>query len=173
MSNSARPDQTQRQPRSGGQTGQGGGERPTIAKLLQSGDRVSYFADPERRTVRPELLDREAYCVACRLQDVPSSQLRRFFGTVMGIRRRMEVDPEFRKNAEAIRAEMAFLKASAAYAAKRLDYEKPKKWKGEPLELVRFFTVHRNSVQDARDFEAFSRHFEAVVAFHKVYAPER
>jgi len=158
----------------GGGAPRQGGHRPSIEQLLKLQDRVKYFADEERRAVRPELLDGEADEIARKLQDVPASQLRRFFGTVMDLRRRMEVDKEFRKNSEAIRAEMAFLKASAAYAAKRLGYDNPEKnWSGDPLELVRFFTVHRNSVKDARDFEAFARHFEAVVAFHKVYAPER
>lgn len=154
-----------RQP--GGPDGGSGHGPNSIEQVLQSKETIRFFSDEEGKAIRGDLLDQEANETARKLRDIPASQLRRFFGTVMGVRRRLEVDPEFRKNSEAIQAELAFLKASSAYAAKRLN------WKGDSLELVRMLTVARNSVKDARDFEAFARHFEAVVAFHKVYGKER
>lgn len=159
--------------RTGAEPGSRGGGYRSLEQILRSQETVKYFTDPHRTSIRPDLLDREAEDIARKLQDIPASQLRRFFGTVMGIRRRIQVDSEFASNAEAIRAELAFLKASAAYTAKRLNYTQAAKRKGDPLELVAMFTRHRNSVRDAKDFEAFARHFEAVIAFHKVYAPER
>ena len=150
-----------------------GPKRPNIEERLRSEEKVEYFADPGRKAVKPELLDDRAHAVAKRMRDIPASQLRRFFGTVMELKRRLEVDEGLRGNAEVIRSELAFLKASAAYAAKRLNYEKDGDWRGDPLELVSFVTRHRNSVRDARDFDAFARHFEAVIAFHKCYARER
>ena len=150
-----------------------GPRRPGIEERLRSQERVEYFADPERRAIKPELLDGKAEEVARKMRDIPASQLRRFFGSVMDLKRRLEVDDKLRKSPEPIRAELAFLKASAAYAAKRLNYEQNKNWQGDPLELVSFVTRHRNSVKDARDFEAFARHFEAVMAFHKIYGKER
>ncbi len=147
--------------------------RPGIEERLRSQERVDYFADAERRAIKPELLDEKAEQVAKKMRDIPASQLRRFFGSVMDLKRRLEVDDKLRENPEPIRAELAFLKASAAYAAKRLNYEQNRNWQGDPLELVSFVTRHRNSVKDARDFEAFARHFEAVMAFHKIYGKER
>ncbi len=148
--------------------------RPGIDDRLRSDEKIAYFADPERKAIRPELLDREAQKVARKMQDIPASQLRRFFGSVMELRRRLEADETLRGNAPAIEAEMAFLKASAAYTCRRLGYDNPKKnWQGDPLELVSFCSRHRNSVNDARDFFAFTRHFEAVIAFHKCFARER
>ncbi len=151
----------------GGAGGGGGNSADSLAQVLQSKDTIRFFVDEERKAIRGDLLDQKADETAKKLREIPASQLRRFFGSVMGVRRRLEVDPEFRSNSEAIRAELAFLKASSAYAAKRLN------WRGDSLELVRMLTVARNSVTDARDFEAFARHFEAVVAFHKVYGRER
>ncbi len=157
----------------GGNPPSHGRTRPGIEERLRSPEKVAYFADAERRAIRPELLDGNAHEIAKRMCDIPASQLRRFFGSVMELKRRLEVDGKLRRNSEVIQAEMAFLKASAAYAAKRLNYDQDKGWQGDPLELVSFAARHRNSVDDARDFEAFARHFEAVIAFHKLYAKER
>ncbi len=155
--------------------------RPGIEERLRSQDKVQYFTvgndtqdgDKTRRPIRPDLLDDEAERVAKLMQDIPASQLRRFFGTVMDLKRRLEADPELRQKPEFIQAELAFLKASAAYTAKRLNYHRNERWQGDPLELVSFMTRHRNSVKSADDFEAFAKHFEAVMAFHKVYGRER
>jgi hypothetical protein len=53
------------------------------------------------------------------------------------------------------------LKASAAYAGARA--RKP------PIALVKFFVAAANSVNTRKDYFAFARHFEAVMAFHKVF----
>ena len=160
-------------PQSKGNPAPRGQERPGIEQRLRSKEKVDYFSDPERKAIKPELLDEKAEEVAKKMRDIPSSQLRRFFGSVMELKRRLEVDDKLRKNPEPIRAELAFLKASVAYAAKRLNYDQSKHWQGEPLELVSFVTRHKNSVNDTEDFLAFARHFEAVMAFHKLYAKDR
>ena len=42
---------------------------------------------------RPELFDEEAELLARRLAGIPASQLRRFFGAVQTIKRKLDVDP--------------------------------------------------------------------------------
>lgn len=147
----------------GGGPAAGTSVQDSLEKILRSSDKIEFFRDPQHTAIRVELLDQEADKTAQKIKDIPPSQLRRFFHSVMSIRRRIEIDEDFRKNSEAIQSELAFLKASVAYAAKRLN------WKSDQLELVRMFTKARNSVKDAKDFDAFARHFEAIVAFHKVY----
>lgn len=139
----------------------------SLEKILSSSAKIEFFRDPQRSALRSELLDQEADNTAKKISKIAPSQLRRFFHSLMSIHRRMEIDEDFRNNQDAIKAELAFLKASVAYTAKRLN------WKNDELELVRLFTKARNSVQDAKDFNAFARHFEAIVAFHKVYGNER
>ena len=41
-----------------------------------------------------------------------------------------------------------------------------------PNEMLQFVVSHVHGVKTARDFDAFCRHFQAVVAFHKFYAPK-
>jgi CRISPR-associated protein Csm2 len=145
--------------------GSGGGPRgPSIEERLRSQDSVVYFADAERKAIRKDLLDGEAEQVARRLRSVPASQLRRFFGSVMTLKRRIELE---RPVPELVQAEMALLKASAAYACKRSNYRRDEE--RDPDELVSFFVRHARSVRDAQDFNAFARHFEAVIAYHKCF----
>lgn len=143
--------------------GADGGES-RIEQRLQDRTAVHYFATDDRRSMRAGLLDREAEEAAKRMRGIPASQLRRFFGSVMGLKRRLELE---RRDADFIRAEMAFLKAAAAYAAKRL----PRARDGDqdPDWIVNFFARHANAVRDEKDFVAFARHFEAVMAYHKCF----
>lgn len=137
---------------------------PSLEDRLRSPETVSYYADAERKAIRRELLDGEAEAVARRLRSVPASQLRRFFGSVMTLKRRVELE---KPPAELIQAEMALLKASAAYACKRSNYRRDEE--RDPDELLSFFVRHARSVRDAQDFTAFARHFEAVIAYHKCF----
>jgi CRISPR-associated protein Csm2 len=137
---------------------------PSLEERLRSQETVAYFVDDQRKAVRKELLDGAAETVARRLRSVPASQLRRFFGSVMTLKRRIELE---QPPAELIQAEMALLKASAAYACKRGSYRRDEE--RDPDELLSFFVRHARSVRDARDFAAFARHFEAVIAYHKCF----
>jgi len=40
-----------------------------------------------------------------------------------------------------------------------------------PPDLVKFFTLHAHSVGSRDELLAFARHFEAIVAYHRVYNP--
>jgi CRISPR-associated protein Csm2 len=62
---------------------------------------------------------------------------------------------------------MAHLKAAAAYTAMRMpDRDRPE-------ELLQFFVGPANSVKTTEQYRTFCRHFEAVVAYHKVFGIER
>jgi len=132
-----------------------------VREALTSIDRASYF-DGEAK-ILPTLLDAEAQKAAKQLEDIPTTQLRRFFGQVSGIKRRLDMDDRKAITDGEIQAQMAFLKASAAYAGGRDQKNLP---------LVRFMVRHANTVATRADFAAFHKHFETVVAFHKVYAKE-
>jgi CRISPR type III-A-associated protein Csm2 len=114
--------------------------------------------------MRPELVDGEAIEVAKAWAELNSSQLRRFFSEVMALRRQVDLDPKLPD--DHIRARLALLKARAAYT-----YGRDKN--RIPPRLVEFFRDHALSVKDKTDFQAFNRHFESVVAFHKFYAKSK
>jgi CRISPR-associated protein Csm2 len=153
-------------PRQFGHQGSGRGGPPqsdpeSIKQILTSLKTVEggYFSG-DGKTLRPALLDQDAQNTAQKLEDLPTTQLRRFFGQVSAIKRRLDMDDRIPD--EEILAQVAYLKASAAYAAGR-DERKGKA-------LLRFLVTNGNTVRTRADFLAFHRHFETVVAFHKVYA---
>lgn len=139
---------------------------PDVQNLLKPpSERFRYFVDAgddARRVPRKEIFDDEAQKVAEQLKRLHPSQLRRFYGATMSLKRQAEVDREL--SGEAIRARLALLKAQAAYAYGRDP-------QSIPNELVLFFTRHAAAVADRDDFLCgFVPHFEAVVAYHKVFA---
>lgn len=146
------------------------GPRPDSRKAgpptLPAPNRVRYFA--EDGALSPELLDQEAEARAKQLSKVSKTQLRRFFEHVLALDRRLRLEGEAggaekREHAfQTMRAEFKMLKAKAVYAHGRDDRQFPK-------EFLQFFIDHVNAVNHAKDFDAFCRHFEAVVAFHKFY----
>jgi CRISPR-associated protein Csm2 len=111
--------------------------------------------------VRPELLDGEAQERAKALRQVSSSQLRRFYGTAIAFKQRLEMDRRITDGE--VEAHVAYLKASSAYAGARK----------QPKALVEFFVAAANSVKTREDYLCFARHFEAVIAFHKVFEDKR
>jgi len=116
----------------------------------------------EKGHLRPALFDAEAREIAREMTKIAHSQLRRFFGQVMADKRRFELRAESGTppdDSEALVA-MALFKAKAAYAAKREQKNKP---------LRNFAENHARLVKTIADFRIFARHFEAVVAWHKVY----
>ncbi len=139
----------------------GEAEDRDLAALLRPGEPIRYFV-ANGEAARKELFDKEAEDVAKELATLPASQLRRFYGEVMALKRRLELDAELKISDAEIQARLALLKAEAAYTYKRGNKYPPR--------LVRFFTDHAASVSGRKDFlRGFQPHFEAVVAFHKFY----
>ncbi len=167
----------------GGGGGHGGGvDRPReepiaqrIERRLRDKTRIDYFAgsvsSDQPPSPRKELFDEEAETLAKKIASIPASQLRRFYSVVQTIKRKLDLDKEL--GADFIKAELALLKARGAYALARLGY-KPDPSKGyEPDELLTMLVRHGNSIEDRRSFLAFARHFEAVMAYHKVFEDKR
>ncbi|MCZ2152997.1 MAG: type III-A CRISPR-associated protein Csm2 [Bryobacterales bacterium] len=129
---------------------------------------VRYFTNDGN--LNPNLLEAEAEKVAKGLEKMKASQLRRFYDAVVALRRRLDLESapgaEARERSfEALRAEFKMLKARAVYANGR------DRGRTFPDEMLQFVIDHVHAVKTARDFDAFYRHFQAVVAFHKYYAP--
>lgn len=152
-----RPGQGQTQPRSAPQ----GGAAPA---------KVNYFTS--EGNLREDLVDAEAEKMGQALCGVAPAQLRRYYEDVINIRRRLEheaanvagADPE--KIWLKLRPEFKMLRAKAYYANKRSE-------KVFTREFRDFIERHVSSVETLKQFGAFCRHFEAVVAFHKVYAKDK
>lgn len=140
----------------------GPGDGPDIAKLLRpEAPRYRYFQE-NSQAPRAEAVLEEAEVVARQLASLPASQLRRFYSAATALKRQLELDGKRAIADDEIRTRLGLLKAQAAYTWKRgRDY---------PTELVAFFTRHADAVRTRDDFlRGFCRHFEAVVAYHKVF----
>lgn len=112
---------------------------------------------------RHELFDSEAREEARKWTEIKSSQVRRFFGQAHADRRNIEIKRENATDEDALVA-LAFLKATSAYAAAREKARKP---------LADFAKRHAEKVITIKDFKVFLRHFEAVVAWHRVFEEEK
>jgi CRISPR type III-A-associated protein Csm2 len=145
----------------GGHGGGGGGDRGRPEDPLRRPEQpVRYFSANDPNAPDRDLLGSKAEEVAKKLATVPASQLRRFYAEVMALKRRAELTDI--TDAE-IRAQLMLLRAKAAYTWKRQENKYPE-------ELVAFFNRHAHSVQSKTDFlRGFQPHFEAVMAFHKVF----
>ncbi len=131
---------------------------------------VAYFeGQGEAATIRAALLDEEAKRVALQLADMAKTQLRRYYNQVLSLQRRLDLTseklggPDRREEAfRRIYPDFLMLKAKAHYAHGRSATIFPRT-------LLEFFVNHTHSVKNARDFDAFCRHFQAVVAFHQYF----
>jgi CRISPR type III-A-associated protein Csm2 len=131
--------------------------------LRPPAQRLPYFSANDPKAIEARLLGEEAEQVARKLAEVPASQLRRFYAEVMALKRRAELA---NASDEEIRAQLTLLRAKAAYT-----WQRQSRYPGE---LVAFFTRHAASVQTRHDFlRGFQPHFEAVMAFHKVFERKR
>jgi CRISPR-associated protein Csm2 len=132
-----------------------------IVQTLKSPIKINLWtgSNVEDASLRTELLDQEAQDRANELREVASSQLRRFYGPTIAFKQRLQIDSKITDNE--VRAQVAYLKASAAYAGARA--------RTPPIALVKFFVAAANSVKTRKDYIGFARHFEAVMAFHKVF----
>ncbi len=143
----------------------GGPAQPPDIKLPEP-EAVRYF---DAGKLDPKLLDDHAEAWAKKLASVSTSQLRRFYEHVTGLRRQIELESQGSSREEAferLRADFKMLKAKAAYAHKR-------QGANFPMPFLQFVVNHVHAVNSANDFEAFSKHFQAVVGFHKFYAKEK
>lgn len=115
-------------------------------------------------SLRHELFDEEAQKEARIWVDsnIKTTQVRRFFGQAQADRRQIELAGA-KATDEQARVAMAFLKASTAYGAARDKHRKP---------LADFAHRHAGIVRTVQDFKGFLRHFEAVVAWHRVFEKE-
>jgi len=132
---------------------------------------VEYFDN--NGNLREELVDAEAETEGKKLAEAKlrHTQLRRYYEDVLNLRRRLEhecanqpgsnEEEVFRK----LRPEFKMLRAKAYYAHKRSSKIFPDAFKD-------FIERHVHSVQTAAQFRAFCQHFQAVVAFHRVYAKD-
>lgn len=148
-----------------------GQQNENIDNVLRKPQRVQYF---NKSIIRKDLLADSALDWAKKLSNVPPSQLRRFYKEVMNLKRRIELSTGIDNNSEEdikkiddeVVKEMMLIRAKAAYT-----YQRSRKY-GE--DFLKFFNDHAFSVENKKDFmEGFQPHFEAVMAFHKVYAKGR
>lgn len=155
-----------RSPQGGGAPPQnhGASDRGRIEELLRPpAQKLRYFSANDPKAINAKLLGDEAEEVAKKLAEVPASQLRRFYAEVMALKRRAELAGA---SDEEIRAQLTLLRAKAAYT-----WQRQSRYPGE---LVAFFTRHAASVETRHDFlRGFQPHFEAVMAFHKVFERKR
>ncbi|MBE2295558.1 MAG: type III-A CRISPR-associated protein Csm2 [Phycisphaerales bacterium] len=133
-------------------------------KSLPSPQPVVYFQTDG--SLVPALMDSRAEELAQKLSQVTTTQLRRFYDDVLTLRQRLVAEQRQGRDKEVIfndlRADFKMLKAKAVYAHGRSE-------KTVPHSLLQFFIDHVAAVSNAREFEAFCKHFQAVVAFHKFY----
>jgi len=145
----------------------GGG--PQAPPRIPAPPLVKYFRSSGE--LDPELLDGKAEQWAKELAKVSSSQLRRFYEDVLALEKRLQVEakgPGRRERDESfdrLRADFKMLKAKAVYAHGKNKSQFPEAF-------LQFFVDHVHSVDTSEKFKAFRKHFEAVVAFHKVYAKD-
>jgi CRISPR-associated protein Csm2 len=142
----------------------GGDARGRIEDLLRPpAQPIRYFSANDPKAVESRLLGEEAEAVARRMAKVPASQLRRFYAEVMALKRRAELTDV---TDDEIRSRLTLLRAKAAYT-----WERQSRYPGE---LVAFFTRHAHSVRTRHDFlRGFQPHFEAVMAFHRVFGEKK
>ncbi len=128
---------------------------------------VSYYSDTStKKTLKQELLDQKAISWAESFTTLKSSQMRRFYDDLKAIERKILVAGDINAQEDAFRQNRALItmfKAKAAYAQKR---------KVSPPEFTKFIFDHEASIKDLKDFKAFLKVFEAVVAFHKFYSKD-
>ncbi|NSW87053.1 MAG: type III-A CRISPR-associated protein Csm2 [Syntrophobacteraceae bacterium] len=166
------PNHGRQNPRQAGQTRGGhGGAAPTSVPVAT---RIQYFMDSEKQKLDPVLVDAKAQewassFVFVRREDTPlkTTQMRRFYDDLKAIERRILLGKDVhaqQANFERDRALILMFKAKAVYAEKR---------RVSPRAFTQFIFDHMESIKELRDFQAFLKIFEAVVAFHRFFSEER
>lgn len=152
------------------------GASPTIQSRnvrfdLREPKPLQYYQDAEKRVLRTELLDEKAKKWATDFLSsevkLKTTQLRRFYDELKTIERKILIGKEiseWNRNFDRDRALIVMLKAKALYAEKR---------KNSPREFTEFIFDHVASLEEFRDFQAFLKVFEAVVAFHRYFSDDK
>jgi CRISPR-associated protein Csm2 len=126
-----------------------------------------YFKDSERKTLDSDLLDTKSADWAQAFARLKTSQMRRFYDDLKAIERKIMTGKDAQAQAANFKRDwplVVMFKAKAAYAEKR---------GVAPREFTQFIFDHVASIKDLRDFQSFLKVFEAVVAFHKFFSPEK
>lgn len=161
------PNHGRQNPRQAGQTRGGhGGAAPTS---VPTATRIQYFS--EKQKLDPVLVDAKAQEWASSFvrENTPlkTTQMRRFYDDLKAIERRILLGKDVhaqQANFERDRALILMFKAKAVYAEKR---------RVSPRAFTQFIFDHMESIKELRDFQAFLKIFEAVVAFHRFFSEER
>jgi len=121
--------------------------------------------------IKPELLNEEAEKIAASLvrdsrrgdrkEGVTSSQLRRLYGEVKDLERRLDEGQKWEKILPLVK----LLKAKVAYTVGRA-IQKSKWDRREYENLQRFLETGIDAIESKEDFLAFCKQFEAVVGYY-------
>lgn len=141
--------------------GGGGGGRGEEDARLPTPAEVRYFVGDALNPKLLESMEPLARKIISTDPTVNPAQLRRFFGEMLVLDRRLAADPRIPD--VAIQAQMALLKARAAYALKRDTINAP---------LLQFFVDHAAAVRTRKEFDAFRRVFETLIAYHAFHAKD-
>lgn len=129
---------------------------------------MAYFTDSEKKILNPELLDQKAAGWAQQFgQNLKTAQMRRFYDELKAIERKTMIGKDSQEQEANFKRDwplVVMFKAKAVYAEKR---------RVAPREFTQFIFDHVASIHDIKDFLAFLKVFEAVVAFHKFFSPEK
>lgn len=169
------PHNAKRQPASGrqGASRQSSGGQQTYG--LPTPKPLNYYSDPDKKRLRPELLDDYAIEKAGDFiphktkdakENLKTTQMRRFYDELKAIERKiMSGDTQTQQaNFERDRHLIVMFKAKAVYAERR---------GVAPKAFTQFIFDHVASINNLDDFKGFLKVFEAVVAFHKFFSPEK
>jgi CRISPR-associated protein Csm2 len=151
----------------GARSQQGGGYGNRQTDALPTARPHDFYDDQStKKVLHKKFVDEEAKSRAETFASMKSTQMRRFYDDVKAIERKIMLEGDEGKRKEAFEAEHAMivmLKPKAVYAQKRGT---------APAKFTQFIFDNVDSIRDLRDFEAFVRHFEAVVAYHKFFAED-
>jgi len=133
-------------------------------KQLPIPQKVQYYTDQAKKNLDSALLEsRSAEWAKDFGEALKSSQLRRFYDDLKAIERKIMMGNQ-EENFERDRSLIALFKAKSVYAEKR---------KVSPPSFTQFIFDHVASINDLKDFKAFLKVFEAVVAYHKFFSSEK
>jgi CRISPR-associated protein Csm2 len=151
-----------------GRASQGGrgGQQAGFTDQLPVASPLKYHTDEGKKRLNPELVDEQAQDWARKFADLKSAQMRRFYDEFKAIERKILGGRDLQEQQANFERDLALImmfKAKAVYAEKR---------KVSPRAFTEFIFNHMASIKDLRDFQAFIKVFEAVVAFHRFYAKD-
>jgi CRISPR-associated protein Csm2 len=118
----------------------------------------------------PLLVTDRAEGIAKLIDELPNSQLRRFYSDAKGLERQYR---QHKENGKSDTDAWALIHPQFAMLKSKVVYAKARPGSSVPGAFVQFVVDHVQAVNEPRDFEAFLIHFEAVVGFHRIYAKKK